>query len=365
LGRAEGLGFGAADLVTGSILETLATVRESENHLEGNVPQFPGLIGTFMGRDALSLAISHLDLTENDTVVLPMFTCQDVLKSFVGKCQVRFYDVGPDLTIDPNELRASLQGSRQIKMMLITNYFGFLQPYRHEIKKLAAEREICLIEDCAHSLLTEGSGDTGDFSTNSLRKILPLRDGGGLLVNGRGKAILPKYRRSLYSDTLSFLAFAKSLLNIHSEKFSRAKVTSHTAQVLPLPAKNSRILPLSHFARHSIKNISLSETIKKRRADFQYWQETTHGNPALTPMFGELPDGVCPLGFALRAKDRESLEVRAQEKGIYLRVHWRLDAGLGNQCATSHELSREILTLPIYPELDRKERDALTEIVTQ
>jgi dTDP-4-amino-4,6-dideoxygalactose transaminase len=318
-----------------------------------------------MGRDALSMAVSYLDLTANDTVVLPVYTCQDVLKFFVRKCHVLFYDVGHDLTIDPDEVRAKLKGRGRIRMVLITNYFGFLQPHRSEIKKLCAERDICLIEDCAHSLLTEGSGETGDLSTYSLRKILPLRDGGGLRINGNGKIPVPQYHHRLYSDTLSFLAFAKALLNIRTEKFSRARVASHTAQVLPLPSKDSRILPLSRFARHSMRNISFAEVAKRRRDDFQFWQEATRGNSSLIPMFGDLPPGVCPLGFAIRTKDRESLEARSREKGINLRVHWRLDGTLASECSTSHELSREMLTLPLYPELKPKDRELLAGLVTR
>jgi hypothetical protein len=288
-----------------------------------------------------------------------------VLKSFVRKCHVVFYDVGHELTIDPDEVRAKLQGNGRIRMVLITNYFGFLQPYRNEIKKLCVERDICLIEDCAHSLLTEGSGETGDFSTYSFRKILPLRDGGGLGVNVKGEPPIPKYHRSFYSDALSFLAYGKSLLNMRSEKFSRARVASHTAQVLPLPSRDSRILPLSHFARHRMGNLCLAEVAKKRRDDFQFWQEATRGNPALTAMFRGLPPGVCPAGFVVRAKDRASLEARAREKGIYLRVHWRLDATLGRDCYKSHELSSELLTLPLDPELGPKEREVLAGIIAR
>lgn len=329
----------------------------------GNVPQFPGFIGTFMGRDALELAVSYLDLTETDTVVLPVYTCQDVLKSFVRKCRVIFYDVRNDLTIDPDELRAMLKGRGRIKMVLITNYFGFLQPHRSEIKRLCAESDISLIEDCAHSLLTEGSGTTGDLSTYSFRKILPLRDGGALGVAGKYGLAVPQYHRRVYSDLLSLIALGKSSLSIRTERFSRARVTSQATQVLPLTSKDRSILPMSYFARHRLANLSLSEVIRNRRDDFEFWLDVTRGNPTVTPVFRDLPSGVCPLGFALTAKHRDSLEIRAREKKIYLRVHWRLDATLAPECRTSHQLSRQMLTLPIYPELAPKEREVLAGLL--
>jgi hypothetical protein len=183
-------------------------------------------------------------------------------------------------------------------------------------------------------------------------------------VNCKAKTRSVAYRNRFYSNSLSFLAWAKSLMNIHNEKFSRARIASRTAQVLPLPTKDSRVLPMSSFARQSMKRISLSEVARKRRCDFQYWQEVTRGNPLLRPIFGQLPEGVCPLGFGLRAKDRDSLIARARKKGIQLRVHWRLDSELGIECRTSHTLSREMLTLPLYPELEPKEREVLAGIVT-
>jgi hypothetical protein len=344
--------------VTSAIRETPQTSRV------GNVPQFPGVMGTFMGRDALTLAVSYLNLDENDTVVLPVYTCQDVLRSFVRKCKVLFYDVEPDLTIDPDRVRVKLQGRERIKMVLITNYFGFLQPHRSEIKELCADREICLIEDCAHSLLTQGSGETGDLSIYSFRKILPLRDGGGLGTNGPRTLRDPKYGRRLYSDTLSFIAFAKSVLNVRTERFSRARIASHTAQVLPLPTKDSSILPLSNFAYRGLGKISFPEVARKRRDDYRFWQEATRANSSVASVFGDLPPGVCPLGFAVRTKNRHSLEARAKEEGIQLRVHWRLDETLGSECSTSHELSRQMLTLPVYPELGPKEREVLLEILS-
>ncbi|PYS07852.1 MAG: hypothetical protein DMG15_28995, partial [Acidobacteria bacterium] len=73
-----------AEPMTGNDLNNArATFEIVETRRLGDVPHFPYLIGTFMGRDALSLAVSYLDLTKDDTVVLPVFTCQDVLKSFV------------------------------------------------------------------------------------------------------------------------------------------------------------------------------------------------------------------------------------------------------------------------------------------
>ena len=86
---------------------------------------FPGVIGTYMGRDALLLAVSSLDLGPDDTVLLPAYLCREVLRPFLGKVRVEYYDVRPDLTVNPEYIELKLIQNR-VKMMVIINYFGFL-----------------------------------------------------------------------------------------------------------------------------------------------------------------------------------------------------------------------------------------------
>ena len=181
------------------------------------------VIGTFMARDALSLASEYLGLSAEDTVLLPAYLCPEVFKPFNSRAKIQFYEIRSDLTVDPDEIR--FRTDREgIKLAVLINYFGFLQPYRKEIKEICADRGVLLLEDCAHSLLTEGSGDTGDFSVYSFRKILPVPDGGGLRINIKGERLItPKFYPRFYSDILSLLIIAKISLNVRSHMLSRAR----------------------------------------------------------------------------------------------------------------------------------------------
>lgn len=328
-----------------------------------DIPKLPDVIGTFMGRDALSLALSYIKLGRGDTVLLPVYTCQEVIREFISSTQVVFYDVRPDLSIDPEEILAKLKRN-QARMMLITNYFGFLQPYRQEIKSICSERGISLFEDCAHSLLTQGSGETGDLSFYSFRKILPVRDGGGLRIKDRNQAVRPEYHPRMYSNLISLFIAGKSLLNIRGTALSRAQLMSHAAKFVPATApKEKRVLPLSSFTQKRMERIALSEIVLRRRNDFLFWREVCAHNPTIEAMFSDLPAGVCPLGFPIKVRNRESIESRARSAGIPLSVHWRLDPTLGSACAISHRLTKELLTLPVYPDIGLKERERLVGIL--
>jgi dTDP-4-amino-4,6-dideoxygalactose transaminase len=326
------------------------------------------VIDTFMARDALALALTHLGLGVGDTVLLPVYTCQEVLRSFANRVNIAFYDIGPDLCVQPDEIRRRLARSGA-KMALIIDYFGFLQPHRRAIRDICDSRGVCLIEDCAHSLLTEGSGEVGHFAIYSFRKLLPLTDGGALKVNCGPAPDQPAYYPRMYSDALSLVALAKSWLNVKTTLLSRSNVASHTTGVIAAIAprrRRQRTLPVSHFAESRMANLAVSEIIKRRRDDFRFWLDVTATGGAFVPIHSELPSSVCPLGFPLALKngDRVGFESRARKAGIRLSVHWRLDPTFGSDCRVSHELSKQIVTLPVYPDIDARKRDTLARLLS-
>lgn len=326
---------------------------------------FPGVIGTFMGRDALSLAVSCLELKPDDTVLLPAYLCREVLRPFLGKTRVMFYDVGPDLAADPATIR-QIVAKNKVKVMMIINYFGFLQPYRKEIKEICSESGVILIEDCAHSLLTEGSGDVGDISIYSFRKILPVPDGGGLKMNLNGNVPSPEFYPGLYSNILSMLIIAKSLLDVKADHLSRAGLADrkkHLVQNAPMNPKCGRVLPLSSFTRNGMGNMSFREIFEKRRSDFIYWQAVAGKTDRIMPVFPELPLGVCPLGYPVKVKDRDVMRSRLQNEGIFLKVHWNLPEEVGEEYVNSHEMARQTITLPLHFESGQREREGIERLL--
>ncbi|OPY72913.1 MAG: TDP-4-oxo-6-deoxy-D-glucose transaminase [Syntrophorhabdus sp. PtaU1.Bin050] len=318
-----------------------------------------------MGRDALSLTVSALKLGPDDAIVLPAYLCTEVLRPFVGRTRVQFYDVQADLTIDPEKVETILKRSNA-KALVMINYFGFLQPYRFSIKQICTNRGIILIEDSAHSLLTEGSGETGDVVIYSFRKILPLPDGGGLKVNTGTINMRPQFYPRTYSNTLSMLIMIKALLNVRADFLSRAALSSAGKSVVPeattIP-KKKRILPLSSLASNGMGNISFSDIRENRRRDYRFWQEQVRKSKTFIPLFPDLPFDVCPLCFPVIVEERDSIKQQLQAKGIYLKVYWNLPWQIGKEFVNSHYLSSRTLALPVYPELGPREREEISKLL--
>lgn len=68
--------------------------------------------------------------------------------------------------------------SEKTAAIFLIHDFGFLHPKLKEMRKLADERGIPLIEDCAYGWGTEGAGKTGDYVIYSLTKEFPVQFGG-------------------------------------------------------------------------------------------------------------------------------------------------------------------------------------------
>jgi dTDP-4-amino-4,6-dideoxygalactose transaminase len=331
------------------------------------------VIGTFMGRDALALAVSRLDLREDDAVLLPAYVCEEVVKPFARTCRIVLYDIRPELVVDPNVIDRMLAADRRIKVALFVNYFGFLQPHRQELKAICAARNVVLIEDCAHSLLTDGSGETGDLSIYSFRKILPLPDGGGLRINRAiGPMTSPSFYPSIFASALSAAIVLKSSLKLRTEALSRAGLTKTTGNAVggrKVTARHAagdkvqRLLPLSAVSRYAMKRMRFDEIVRRRRDDYQFWQDLGARTGRFTPVTPALSAGVCPLGLVAIMPERDALRAQSLEEGLYLRVHWRLPALVGSEHRHSHALSRLTVTLPLYPELNDRERDLLVRLL--
>lgn len=337
---------------------------------EWRINALPSTVGTFMARDALSLAIACLRLKSDDCVLLPAFICREVLRPFLGRMKVEFYDIGPGLAIDPSDIQKRLRRTHTRAMVLV-NYFGFLQPFRKEIRQICTDTGTVLIEDSAHSLLTEGSGETGDLVVYSYRKLLPVPDGGGLQFNTDRLTIHAELLPRIYSDFLSLLISGKLALGFRSDIVSRAGLIGLTGAATrkggggaSSKASDPRILQLSSFARSGIRRSPVSQILERRRFNFMFWSEWAKTSGLVVPIFPDLPIGVCPLGYPVRITNRDKIRSRLLRKGVYLEINWVLPETVSRESPTSRLLSSEILTLPVHPKFTLEKIEQIQRMLT-
>ncbi|KKR06410.1 MAG: DegT/DnrJ/EryC1/StrS aminotransferase [candidate division WS6 bacterium GW2011_GWF2_39_15] len=135
-------------------------------------------------RSAEYVFLKSLNLPLNSEVLVQAFTCNAVINPILWLKHTPVYiDIKSDtFNMDPESLRNRM--GEDAKVLIIQHTFG-KEAQTDDLASLAKEKDLLVLEDCAHSLGNKELGVSGDAAIVSfgIEKILSTRVGGALLVN--------------------------------------------------------------------------------------------------------------------------------------------------------------------------------------
>ncbi len=82
-------------------------------------------------------------------------------------------------------------------------------------------------------------------------------------------------------------------------------------------------------------------------------------------IFPDLPDQVVPLGFPMRAKDRDQLQQVLFHREIFPPIHWPIEGVVPAEFGASHRLAAEILTLPCDQRYGNADMERMARLVLE
>lgn len=151
-------------------------------------------------RDAFKDIIVNLKLKKNECIALPAYIGWSPIEGSgvfdpvieTGANYV-FYKVDKNLNIDMDDYKRIID-ENEIKLSVIIHYFGFIDDKYKEFIEISKEKSIFILEDEAHSMYSDLiggiSGRMGDACIFSLHKMLPVDDGGILVLNNNTNNII-------------------------------------------------------------------------------------------------------------------------------------------------------------------------------
>lgn len=300
-------------------------------------------------RSAIHAIIANRDSRQ---AWLPSYLCDSVLIPF-RQCgiPVRFYPVDASLESSETDWISEVKSS---DIVLGINYFG-LAPFPH-FNRLR-DTGACLIEDLSQALFQPRDPDV-DFAVYSLRKFLPVIDGG--LLTARPPNSLPTPSRDAEDESFFGPAaaafFGRGLADIGDVEggdwfgaFRRGEELTPTAPVAMSKASRWILRELIDF-----KSIEM-----RRRRNFGILLESLS---AFLPLMKIALDRV-PLGFPVVVANREELIPTLYASEIFPPIHWPLRHFLPEQFRESHSLADSILTLPCDQRFSVEQMSRLSEIV--
>lgn len=306
-------------------------------------------IGVGNGTDALFIALKVLGIGPGDEVIVPAnsFIATSEAVTLTG-AKVTFIDVDPKTyNMDPNKLeeflrnRDSQHGTYKRPSAVIPVHLYGHPADMDSIMEIARKYDLKVIEDCAQAHGAEykgrkvGSmGDMACFSFFPGKNLGAYGDGGAIVTNDDGLGL----KARMYAN--------------------HGRITKYDHE---MEGVNSRLDGLQ-AAILNVKLRHLPEWTEKRRNNAYLYNELLKQTELITPYEMEGVKAVYHL-YVVRIQNglRDKLQEYLKSKGISTGIHYpialpNLKAYLylghkENEFPESTKASREILSLPMYPEL--------------
>ena len=304
-------------------------------------------IGCASGTDALLLAIRALDIGRGDEIVTTPFTFFATAGTIhnAGATPV-FVDIDPrTYNISPEAVKAAV--GRKTKAIIPVDLFGAMAAIE-KIAKLVPD--VPIIEDAAQSIGARRKIDgqwrmAGEAATIGTFSFFPSKNLGGY---GDGGMVVTQDQK--LNDRLMRLRTHGSVKTyFHEEVGYNSRLDALQAAVLK--AK------LPHLAKWS----------EGRRRNAAYYDAGFKGVSDIVTPYIEPENESIFNQYTIRVPKRDELQAYLKDRGIGTSIYYPLPlhlqpcfAYLGyreGQCPEAERASREVLSLPIYPELTHAQLD--------
>jgi dTDP-4-amino-4,6-dideoxygalactose transaminase len=335
----------AADFIMGS------AVKEFETDLASYLGA-KHAVGCASGTDALQVAMMALGIGRGDEVITSPFTFVATAETvaLLGATPVYVDIDARTYNLDVPKIAARI--SRKTKAIIPVHLYG--QPADlAPLLALAAERGLKVIEDAAqaigaryHGRSVGTFGDIGCFSFFPSKNLGAYGDGGAMVTNDAALA----ERCRMVTVHGSRKRYQHEILGVNSRL--------DTLQAAVLKVKLRRLEPwtearirIAHRYNEALKGLELV---------------TPHCAPGVRHVYNQ---------YSIRTSRRDALAEFLKSKGIGHAIHYPRPLNLqpafrhyvpeGTSFPVAEAVAREIISLPIYPEMPDVEIDAVTSAVRE
>jgi len=322
----------------------------------GNVSKFENQFKKYLGSDdciavnsgtaALNLALSLIDI-KNKEVILPSLSFVSTAHAIIinGGIPV-FVDIEPEtMCIDPNEIQKSITPKTTT---ILPVHFGGFPCNLKNIQNIADRHNLTIIEDAAHATgATYNNKKIGSYGTATCFSFHPVKNlamptGGLISINHKNHK---QFRKTLLArrwcgitDRIDSEYDIKELgWNYYMNEFS---AVIGLAQLKKLDKLNNVRKNIAKFYDKQI-NVEHKIPFDKRCSYHLYW--------------------ICVKN---RNQFRRNLFNRGIETGTHYKpIHKMSFYKSSNKILNTEKVGKEIVTIPIHPNLTQSQLDYITESI--
>jgi len=310
-------------------------------------------LGVASGTDAIELALRALDVQAGETVVTVSHTAVATVSAIsrIGATP-RFADVDEYFTLCPKHLARLLDvcDKGMVKAIIVVHLYGQVADMP-ALLDIANTYQIPVIEDCAQAHGAELNhrkagtwGDIACFSFYPTKNLGALGDGGAVTTN-------------------------------HSALYDKVKLLRQYGwrerYISEIPGINSRLDELQ-AAILRVKLKKLDTDNKQRQAHAALYYESLKDTSIVLPKMREDMAHVFHQ-FVVQTNNRDDLQNKLKQQGIATALHYPLavhqqqaytnNTYLPLSCDNTEQYAKQILSLPMYPELTSDQVSAVAQAI--
>ena len=308
-------------------------------------------VGVANGTDALEIAVKVLNLNSDDEIITQantyVATCFGITNNNIKLKLVDIDENTYQMNLDELERKIT----PKTKAVIVVHLTGSCCDM-NKLMEIVKRHNLILIEDCAQShgacFKDKRLGTYGLLSTHSFypgKNLGAFGDGGAICTNNE----------DLYIQMLK-IRNNGSIEKYKHEMFGR----------------NSRLDTLQ-AAILDIKLTNLDENNCKRRRNAQLYCNLLNNMSEIK--LPKIEDGCVPVYhlFIIRVKNRDSLKKYLEDNGIGVGIHYPISISnlkcyegyFNEKYERAENNSKEILSLPMYPDLEEEEIKQVCDLIKQ
>ena len=320
-------------------------------------------VGVSNATSALQLSLKALGIKKNDEVILPDMTFVATGNAIlnVGATPV-IVDVNEDMNISLDSIKESI--TSKTKAIIPVHFAGKICDIKN-IKKITKTNNLFLIEDCAHAIGAKFEnkhagtfGDAGCFSFYPTKNITTI-EGGMVICNSKNTLQrIQSFRNHGITRTLK-------------QRFSDGKPWDYDEIE---PGYNFRLDEIrASLGISQLNKISKLNALRRKACEY-YNSKLDNIDGIESPQLSKKNDNAFHLYIIKIKKDyglsRDKLFLKLLNSGIRTSVHYKplhkftvfkKTAKIKKELKNSKNLYTEILSLPLFPMITKKEQDYVIE----
>ena len=345
------------DETMSSITEVLTNgdliMRDQLKQFEENLASFVGAkyaIGLNSGTDALLLSLRAADISSNDEVITVAHTFVATIATIV-QCGAKpvLIDVDEDMNMDTSQIRGAITSKTKA---IIPVHLNGRMCNMDDIRSVAENHDLTVIEDAAQSLGASFSnkragsfGLAGCFSFYPAKMLGAAGDGGAVTTNDERMADTIRLLRdhALQRSTGELLCYG------YNSRLDNLQAAILNVKLKHLPSWIKRRREIAHLYHRGLSDLSelvLPPSPQSNTNFFDVFQN-----------------------YVIRSEERDKLVAYLRDSGIETLISWPKPTHRHEALGLTHfdlpvteRISREVLSLPMYPELSNEQVDYIINI---